>query len=149
MKRFFTHLAMTALVLMTMSGCSKNNGDIGLWFGLWHLDSIEVNGEPDDAYDGNYYFLFQNKVFCIRWVDEINHDYIESFAEWQEGEGGKTLTINFVDNRYSSRVSEAIADPYFSEVTTMDVLTLTSTSMVLSHVTPEGSTITYRLTKWK
>lgn len=149
MRRFYTHLAMTVLVLMTMSGCNKNNGDIGLWFGLWHLDSIEVNGEPQDGYDGNFYFLFQNKVFCIRWVDEHNHDYVESFAQWHEGDAGNTLTINFVDDRYSPRVSETVPDPYLDEVTTMDVVTLTSTNMVLSHITTDGSTITYRLTKWK
>ena len=51
------------LAIVAMSSCTKNNGDIGYWFGLWHLDSIELNGEVDNNYNGCYYFKFQNKVF--------------------------------------------------------------------------------------
>ncbi|MBQ2163347.1 MAG: hypothetical protein II445_02450, partial [Muribaculaceae bacterium] len=76
MKRLTTHILML-LAIVAMSGCTKNNGDIGYWFGLWHLDSIELNGEVDNNYNGCYYFKFQNKVFCLSWVDETTHDYIE------------------------------------------------------------------------
>ena len=80
MRQTATHIIMALLALVALSGCSHNNGDIGLWFGLWHLDTVEIDGEPDADYDGNFYFMFQNKVFCVRWVNELQHEYIESFA---------------------------------------------------------------------
>ena len=135
--------------MVVMSGCTHNNGDIGLWFGLWHLDSIEVGGAVDDEYDGNYYFLFQSKVFCIRWVNEQGHDYIESYAQWQESEDGKTMTINFVDNRFSPNMNSSIPDNYLSTVTTLAVDTLTSTTMELHYTRDDGIVITYHLTLWR
>ena len=57
MKRLISHITLAVLAIFVLGSCSKNNGDIGYWFGLWHLDSIEVNGEVDNNYDGNYYDL--------------------------------------------------------------------------------------------
>lgn len=149
MRRLATHIIFALLTIAVMTGCSHNNGDIGLWFGLWHLDSIEINGEPDSDYDGKYYFLFQGKVFCIRWVDEQQHSYIENYARWQESDDGKTITINFVDNRYSPNFGEDKPNNYLSTVTTFTVDTLTSTTMVLHHTRDDGAVITYRLTNWQ
>ena len=149
MRRLATHIIFALLAIVAMTSCSHNDGDIGLWFGLWHLDSIEIDGEPDSIYDGKYYFLFQNKVFIIRWVDEQRHEYIESYAQWQECDNGKTMTINFVDNRYSPYFGGGRPNNYLSTVTTFTVDTLTSTNMVLHHTRDDGAIITYRLTNWK
>lgn len=140
---------MALLALVALSGCSHNNGDIGLWFGLWHLDTVEIDGEPDADYDGNFYFMFQNKVFCVRWVNELQHEYIESFAQWQESDDGKNMTISFIDNRYSPQVSDQVPDIYLNTITIMNVVSLNTTSMTLSHTNDSGKTITYHLTKWK
>ena len=150
MKRLATHILVSIIAVVALSGCSRNNGDIGLWFGLWHVDSIEVDGVPDEAYDGNYYMLFQGKVFCIRWVDEQRHEYYESFAQWQEGDDGNTMTIDFADNRFPPQVDKQLPPTYLSVVTHFNVVTLTSTTMVLTTVYPTtGATITYRLTQWR
>lgn len=150
MKRTLTHIALVLTTLLALSSCSHNNGDIGYWFGLWHLDSIEVDGVTDDAYDGNYYFMFQGSVFCIRWINEQQHEYIESFAQWSENTADGTMTINFIDDRFSPRVSEALPDPYLSTVTTMKVVTLNSTNMVLNYLNPDtGIIYTYNLTLLK
>jgi hypothetical protein len=152
MKLKLTHIVLAFTALLAMSSCTHNNGDIGLWFGLWHLDSIEIDGEPDSDYDGNYYFLFQGKVFCVRYVNEESHNQFQSdsFALWSENAADATITINFVDNRYSPRVSDAFPDPHLSTVTTMNVVTLTSKNMVLSYLNPDTGVIyTYHLTHWQ
>ena len=50
---------MTLLAAATLS-CTHNNGDIGVWFGLWKVTSVEVDGSADRKYKGNMYFSFQN-----------------------------------------------------------------------------------------
>ncbi len=150
MRRLATHIILAILAITALNGCTHNNGDIELWFGLWHLDSIDVDGMPDPQYDGRFYFMFQSKVFCIRWVDDQQHNYIESYAQWQESDDGRTLTINFVDNRYTPRVSLEVPDTHLSTVTTFNVITLTSTTMVLAHTASDsGVTYTYHLTLWQ
>ena len=141
----YTLLALAAL----MSGCAKNNGDIGLWFGLWHLDTIEVDGEPDAAYNGCYYFLFQGKVFNLNQVDEAMHSYDSRVAQWSESDDGSTITIDFADDRYTPYFGNGYPSVYLSTVTTLRVLKLTTTTMVLEHEEQStGSTITYHLTRW-
>ncbi len=148
MKRTLTHIALVLTTLLALSSCSHNNGDIGYWFGLWHLDTIEVDGVPDDGYDGNYYFMFQGKIFCIRWINEQQHEYIESFAKWQESDDGKTMTVNFIDNRFTPQVGEYLPANYLSTVTHFNVVTLNADDMVLTTTAPEsGATVTYHLTR--
>ncbi|MBR6489307.1 MAG: lipocalin-like domain-containing protein [Muribaculaceae bacterium] len=149
MKRLATHIIIAIALLAGMAGCTHNNGDIGYWFGLWHLDSIEVNGETDSAYDGKYYFLFQGKVFCLRYVFEQEHDYREAFAQWKESDDQKFVTINFVDNRFTPYLGDDIPANYLSTVTTLTVDTLTSSTMVLHYTRDDGTVITYHLTLWQ
>ena len=150
MRRLATHIILPFLAILALSGCTHNNGDIGYWFGLWHLESIEVDGVPDAGSDGNYYFLFQSQVFCIRWVDELQHEYIDSYAQWQESDDGTTMTVNFIDNRFTPQVSSGHPANYLSTVTTFKVVTLNANEMVLTTTVPDtGATITYRLTLWQ
>ena len=145
-KRLFYTL-VSAMLLMCMSSCSKNNGDIGPWFGLWHLDSIEVDGVPDDAYDGRYYFLFQSQVFCIRWIDDEHHDYYDSYAQWQRGDGDASMTLSFADSRFSPEFGDNFPPTHLSAVTHFKVVTLSATTMVLTTTSPDGeSVVTYHLT---
>ncbi|MBQ2563822.1 MAG: lipocalin-like domain-containing protein [Muribaculaceae bacterium] len=147
MKRLTTHILML-LAIVAMSSCTKNNGDIGYWFGLWHLDSIELNGEVDNNYNGCYYFKFQNKVFCLSWVDETTHDYIEQFAQWEASAGDKSLTVNFIDDHFSPNFGDTFPSNYMATVNDFNVLTLNNTTMILTRVDEETAvTVTYHLTR--
>ena len=140
-------LYIATLLMLAMTSCAKNNGDIGLWFGLWHLDQIEIDGVPDQSYDGRYYFLFQNNVFCIRHVIEEEHSYLESYAKWNESDDGKILTINFIDTRFTPNFGPDVPQNHLNTITTLHVDTLNTTTMVLSYTNPDNSiTYTYYLT---
>ena len=132
---------------MSLCGCTHNDGDIGHWFGLWHLDSIEIDGTPSADYDGNAYFMFQGKVFCIRYVYEVDHSYIESYALWQESDDHQTMTLTFADDRFPPTISPFIN---FETVTTFTVISLNNKEMVLKYTHSEtGVTSTYHLTHWE
>ena len=145
MKRIATHIILAVVALMTMSGCTHNNGDIGYWFGLWHLDSIEIDGTPDANYDGDTYFMFQGKVFCIRCVNEVEHDNFESFAQWQESDDHQSMTLTFADDRFVPTITPFVP---LEKVTTFTVITLTDKDMVLQYTHSEtGVTRTCHFTR--
>ncbi len=147
MKRLASYIILAIAATISLSSCSHNDGDIGYWFGLWHLDSIEVNGTPVPDYEGNTYFMFQGKVFCIRCVDEDNHDYNESFAKWQENDDHQSATITFADEHFLPTITPLIP---LETITTFNVVTLNDKVMVLKHTHSEtGITRTYYLTRWE
>lgn len=146
MKRLATHIILAIAALITLSGCTHNDGDIGHWFGLWHLDAIEIDGTPDADYNGDTYFMFQGKVFCIRCVDDANHGYIESYALWQENDDHQSMILSFVDDRFPPVITPHAP---LETVTTFTVITLNNKYMVLKHIDHEGSTRIYHLTCWE
>ena len=148
MKQRLTHIILLTIALLALGGCTKNNGDIGHWFGLWHVDSIEIDGEPAADYDGNYYFMFQGKVFCVRYVFEQEHLMREAYARWEESDDRQHVTVNFADDNYQPFFGNDIPGNYLSTVNVLTVDTLTASTMVLHHSTPGGNLVTYRLTHW-
>lgn len=147
MKQLVTHITVALLALLWLTSCSHNNGDIGYWYGLWHLDSIEVDGMSDETYDGHYFFMFQGKVFSLAWIDEDNHERLESYASWQPSNDDATMTISFVDSRFTPHLGNNVSNIYLSTVTHFNVITLDATHMVLSTTSAAtGSAITYHLT---
>ncbi|MBO4723487.1 MAG: lipocalin-like domain-containing protein [Muribaculaceae bacterium] len=147
MKQRAIYIILSIATLLSLTSCTHNNGDIGYWFGLWHLDSIEIDGTPAADYEGNIYFMFQGKVFCIRCVDEVNHDYTESFAQWQESDDHQSMTLTFADDRFPPNISPLVP---LEVVTKFSVITLNRKEMVLEHVHSEtGITRTYHLTCWE
>lgn len=141
------HIILAIVALMSLGSCSHNDGDIGYWFGLWHLDSIEINGTPVPDYDGNTYFMFQGKVFCIRCVYETHHAYDESYAQWQESDDHQSATITFVDDRFAPTITPLVP---LESITTFRVVTLNHKEMVIKHTHSEtGDTRTYYLTRWE
>ena len=84
-----------ALVLLLLAACTRNHGDIGIWFGTWHVNSITVGGTPATV-QGNYFFQFQNRVFRVSMVG-AHEQQVESYGTWEENEDGTRLTITFPD----------------------------------------------------
>lgn len=54
-------MALLALTLLA-GGCTKNDGDIGEWFGMWLVERIDVNSEEMTDYTGNVVLKFQGGV---------------------------------------------------------------------------------------
>ena len=93
MKKTLLYLISLAVVLL-MASCTRNHGDIGIWFGTWHVEQITADGTPVNV-EGDYFFQFQSKVFRVSQV--YGHEQIiESFGSWNED--GNTMTIDFPDS---------------------------------------------------
>ena len=81
------------MVVLALGSCTRNHGDIGSWFGTWHVENITAGGSPVTV-EGDYFFQFQSKVFRVSQVKEHNQ-LVESFGIWDEN--GDKMTIDFPD----------------------------------------------------
>lgn len=55
---------LVALCLsLGLSGCFQNDGYIGVYFGSWVIEKIEIDGEKDEAYNGHMMISFQSSMF--------------------------------------------------------------------------------------
>ena len=99
MKRATHILILIATLAITFSACSHNNGDIGIWFGTWHVEKITHvhNGEPVATYKGRHFMQFQNNIIRVTTNDSL-HNYEQSFGTWEADEANHLLRINFPDS---------------------------------------------------
>lgn len=85
---------LSLLTLFVLAACTRNDGDIGSWFGTWHVESITADGSPVTV-DGDYFFQFQSSVFRLSHVGD-HEQSLESFGTWDDSAGG-TMVIDFPD----------------------------------------------------
>lgn len=141
-----TRILYALFIILTFSGCTTNNGDIGNWFGTWQLDSITIDGNPDTEYTGDQVWMFQSKVFCMRSIGTM-HSVTSCWGTWSAD--GTMLTI---DLSHSETDEDKIGDytPFPSShlsrgINHLTIERMTSHSLVLSATTSSAS-YTYRLT---
>ena len=128
------------MAVLLLSACTRNHGDIGIWFGTWHVEQITADGNPQNV-EGDYFFQFQSKVFRVSRVSG-HEQLVESFGTWDESEDGNTMTISFPDpNVY-------YIDMPGLEVNNAFTVTRTSSSdITFTKTDAEGTTYTYHLKK--
>ncbi len=93
MKRTTLYITILSVVL-SLTCCTRNHGDIGIWFGTWHVESITAGSSPVKV-EGDYFFQFQNKVFRVSQVTD-HAQTVESFGTWNEE--GNAMIIDFPDS---------------------------------------------------
>ena len=129
----------TILLLLHLSSCTRNHGDIGPWFGTWHVEAITINDAPV-AVDGDYFFQFQSKVFRVSLVSE-HEQLVESFGVWDEGDDS-TIIVTFPDPDVFY-----IEMPGLEASNTFAVTRVSSREVIFSRVTTDGSSVVYHLHK--
>lgn len=88
-------LIIPLLAMLVLASCTRNHGDIGIWFGTWHVERITA-GETPITVDDDYFFQFQSKVFRVSQVS-THEQVVESYGTWQESEDGSMMTVTFPD----------------------------------------------------
>lgn len=78
-------ILLALLALSFLVSCTQNNGRIGDIFGLWKVESIEINGVADLEYQGNLFFAFQNDVAAMCEIIDQNGG-----NDWRYGQFFKT-----------------------------------------------------------
>lgn len=148
--RYFQLMAVSVLACLAMTGCTHNDGDIGEWFGEWHLQSIEIDGVADADYDGDVLWKFQNNIVDMVIVEKNGHSREERFGTWTAGDSTLTLDFSHSDDlnapgtgKYAPPAQTLLP----SGVTGLKILKLTSQEIMLQYEPASGEKIVYTLRK--
>lgn len=152
MKRLHLCISACLLAVFTLglfSACTRNDGDIGDYFGTWHIESLQQDGSSPAAYDGSAFVQFQNTIVCVRATDALHNERAD-YGTWAEN--GNTLTLTFPDpNVYYDRVLGTLADgPVFAPDQATFQFTIadrSSRSMTLQIPDLAGNSWTFTLKK--
>lgn len=141
-------LKLLVLAALCLTGCMQHNGDIGYWFGTWHLESISVNGTDDPLYEGNFFFQFQTDKVRLSRISTTYPELLdECFGRWAQTDN--TLTLDFSYTSASGSYWTPWAGTYLAKgVNVLNINTLTSKRLVLTLNDPDSDkTIVYTLRK--
>ena len=129
---------ISLLIVLLMGSCTRNHGDIGIWFGTWHVEQITADGNPVNV-EGDYFFQFQNKVFRVSQVYGLN-EMVESFGTWSED--GNTMTVDFPDPTVYY-----IVMPGLEAHNSFTVSATSSSEVTFTKTNADGFIYSYRLKK--
>ena len=133
-----TLFIISVLSVLVLASCTRNHGDIGIWFGTWHVEQITADGTPVNV-EGDYFFQFQSKVFRVSQV--YGHEQlIDSYGTWDEN--GDKMTISFPDPS-----TFYITMPGLESRNDFTVTTTSSHDITFTKVDAAGTTFAYHLKK--
>lgn len=143
-------LATLLLGLMT-AGCTHNNGPHDSIYGTWKLESMAIDGNPDNAYQGNMVWKFQNDIIEMDLINDGAHTNDHRFGTWTLTDSELLLDFSHSDNNYGP--GEGIYKPF--EVTrlpsgnsVLHILSKDSGKMTLRYDTTSGASVVYYLKRW-
>ena len=139
-------LKLLVVAALFLTGCMQHNGDIGDWFGTWHLESMTVNGVDDSAYEQNYFFQFQTDKVRLSRIKPTYPDLLEEcFGRWEQTDN--TLTLDFSYTSASGSYWTPWPGTYLAKgVNRLHIDKLTSKHLILTLDSPER-TVVYTLRK--
>ena len=140
MKHFLPHILAATLLLTLANACTHNNGNIGIFFGTWHLEEATADGNPVDLTAhitatetaNQWYFQFQNSIIAIRLADDRLHNEDASYGHWEETDPN-TLRITFPDPN-----TFYILLPGIDTDNTMSIVERNDNRLVLEHTDSHG-----------
>lgn len=145
-----SYLIILVAAILTLPGCTQNDGDIGPWFGTWRLEQILVDGADDEAYNHDIIWKFQSDVISMVVVDDATHTAASTWGTWSEADN--TLTLNF---SYSDTANPAGSFKYSPPAAThlppgisrLSIISLSKGEITLGYIDQQGVTYTYKLAK--
>lgn len=143
-------IIVAIIVGLLHASCTRNNGDIGEWFGEWKLCSIEINNELDSNYNNDVLWKFQNNIIEMVVVNTVGHSHSEHYGTWISDDS--TITLNFT---HSDDLNSAGNGKYSppqqihlpAAIIDLKILKLSSSEIILQYEPSADSNIIYTLRK--
>lgn len=146
MKRFLKikHIVSMMVLMVAVlapTSCTKNNGNIGNLFGMWQIQSIEVNGQDATPTTETLYLAFQSNSLLLRGANDT-HQTNEVFGVFVH-EGDK-IQLNFNISGWVPPVSSHLTQG----VNDGTIQTLTGKDFVFTVVNNNSETVRFVCKKW-
>lgn len=149
--KLYSVLCLILVCVMPLMSCTRNNGDIGEYFGTWKLEKMTIDGAIDTEYEGNMFWKFQSTVFCMQMVDEY-HGYESRWGTWRES--SKTLILDFTHHDDKESAGATKYSPFeqshlpSESVVNLTIISMSGSAMQLEYVDNSGRMVIYNLKKW-
>lgn len=141
MKRIASTLCIIALVFGLLS-CTRNDGDIGDWFGTWRVEKITIDGETDDQYPPHYIFWkFQSSVIQIMEPNDFDHTSVSCFGTWEQIDNKLLINLDY-------ETGTLPAGSLLELKSELEILKLSRKEITLKYIDHKGRNIVYSLKKW-
>lgn len=139
-----SRLAVALVGCAALMSCTHNNGDIGIWFGTWHVEEITIDGTVSEAYNAApyWFFQFQSNVVQVK-MSLPDHSFLASVGEWEEKDANLILT--FPDEVYVKQLPPGIDA---KRPTAMNIEHKSSKEVVLTFTGTDGHAYRYTLRHW-
>lgn len=148
------------LIAVAFSACTRNNGDIGDYFGEWRLDAMTADDHDVALYGSDavpdpefgtalvYTFAFQSNIVRINSIYD-HHDMVVAIGSWIDR--GSDIEFNFTHSddsgdAYGYSPSAVLQIPT-DRVITFGVYSPDDGKMVLTQTAADGTVYKYYLTK--
>lgn len=129
-------------MLLPLSSCLHNNGDIGPWFGQWKVTEVQINGERDPKYKGDGFFCFQSSTFKLVQSYPEDNSATSIFGNWEEKDG-------YISVLFHDREDSPWLRGYFHlDKKSMLTVVKRKGDKVLKYTAEDGNEYTYFLKKW-
>lgn len=145
--------ALMSFAILPYTGCTRNNGDIGMWFSTWHMISVAADGDADTAYKKDIFWSFQNDILQLMRIQTGNdgmHRVERRYGTWHEGKCSIIVNFSYSDDNsdvdYTYRPFEELHLPYGSEAV-LRIKKNTGKYVILLYNAPDGVEYTYTLKK--
>ena len=142
MMKFKTFIIFIGLIITTLVGCTRHNGDIGELFGSWRVTDITIDDEPMSDYSGSLYFAFQSSVFSMTYINEETHVRTATYASWEYQDDD--LLIDFCEPSFGPLQISGMQ----WGVNFVEVVEFKGDRLVMSYENPQSVRYTYTLQKW-
>lgn len=147
--KIFSYILLISVLFFPMQSCMQWNGDIGDWFGSWHLESMYIDGEQDTGYKGDIMVSFQGKIVNLAYM-EVG----EIYAAWSYAGMTLTLIAGYEAGSGASMPSRfdpfpiALHFPKGEDMVEVVVTSMTNKSMQWQYIDAQGQLITYNFKKY-
>lgn len=136
-------IATVSSLLISLSACTQNDGNIGIYFGSWTFESIEVDGnELPDYENGDLMIAFQSNIFRMDYENKPTPEIKTMFGTWSE-DADHIILDGSADHKEGEFPPLLGVDP--NGVFTFRILEKKGKTMIWQRTDDEGRTWTYRL----
>lgn len=153
--RWAASLAVLAAACF-LGGCTRNNGDIGDWFGTWQMTEVSADGVADGKYAANVFWKFQNDVISLVRVNTGvgEHSRSQVWGTWEDNDDYLYLNFTYSEDAtpgdpngtYQYIPLEETHLPY-GEVSALRIESRSGDKMRLEYKAADGVAYMYTLKK--
>ncbi|MDE6651244.1 MAG: lipocalin-like domain-containing protein [Paramuribaculum sp.] len=130
-------LFILAAFVLAGAGCTRNNGNIGSWFGTWQVVSITSGEGKIEKLPYTVIVKFQSDI--IQTTEQFgSHEYNDYWANWRRA--GTSLIIDGVNKS----IAPALMLPVNS-VVELEIVQAPGSVMVWRYIDDNGNSTEYNL----